>query len=326
MRSSTPTPDLSVVIGVYEGADHLADSLDGVLCQDGPRFEVILVNDGSGELVSTWLRELARRSPSVRLLEQDNQGLTSALIRGCAAARAPVIVRHDIGDRSLPGRFDALLAELEADSSAAMVSSHVRQLGPRGEHMTVVRRGGDSEENRTLLLTARQGPPHHGATAFRRSSYEQVGGYRRKFIFAQDADLWLRLAEVGSFACVQEILYECTYDLGGISATRRVAQSAFGEYAHACRSARLAGVDDPPAPHIAMEKMSRVARRTSRAAALHFVGACLTANGDPRGRSYLLRALGECPWRMRSWVRFASSVCLRSRSSDLRAERPTQRR
>ncbi|MGE0192621.1 MAG: glycosyltransferase family 2 protein [Planctomycetota bacterium] len=304
MQPVGATPDMSVVLGVYEGREQLAASFESVLTQRGPRFEVVVVNDGSGDETTAWLRDLARRDARVVLLEQANAGLTAALMRGCREARAPVIVRQDIGDRSLPGRFEALLDALHASSATVMASSWVRLLGPMGEPLVTVRRAADPEYNRRQLLEHLLGPPCHGATAFRRDAFEQVGGYRPRFLFAQDGDLWLRLAERGGFACVQRVLYEWVYDLAGISGTRQVAQAAFGEYAHACRAARLAGRPDPPPPSIDRAPTSEAERRAARAAALYFVGACLDARGDPRGRAYLRQAVASRPASVRTWLRW----------------------
>ncbi|MCA9316041.1 MAG: glycosyltransferase [Planctomycetes bacterium] len=308
MHCLTNTPDASVVVGVYEGLDQLPASMDSVLTQAGPSFEVIVVNDGSGPASSAWLRDLAARDRRVRLIEQDNAGLTAALVRGCGEARAPIIIRQDVGDRSAPGRFQALLEAIHASTAIAMVSSWVRHLGPRGEPLVTVRRGIDPEENRRRLLEHREGPPCHGATAFRRDAFEQAGGYRAKFLYAQDSDLWLRLAELGGFACVQRVLYECTFELEGISATRQALQVAFGEYAHACRAARLAGADDPPPPEVESRPATAEERRHARAAALYYVGACLDARADVRGRGYLRRAIGAQPSRLRTWARWMWSM------------------
>ena len=39
--------------------------------------------------------------------------------------------------------------------------------------------------------------PHHGSAMFRREAYVAAGGYRKAFRFAQDLDLWIRMARLG---------------------------------------------------------------------------------------------------------------------------------
>ncbi len=312
-------PRLSVVMSVRDGGAGVRVSIESVLRQDGTDFELIIVNDGSGREVSEMLRALATKDHRIRLVEQPNQGLTLSLIRGCALARAPIIVRQDAGDRSLPGRFGAILAEFERYPAAAIVSSWCDMVGPGGEHLFTTKRGADPEANRRALLHDRLGPPCHPATAFRRSAYEMVGGYRPQFVFAQDADLWLRLAEQGTFACIQETLYEATMHLNGISATRATAQRLFGEYAHACRAARLRGDADPPPPSGMLTASSPLDHRRARAKATYFIGSCLYARGDVRGRPYLAEA-----WRLRPWDLRPALKSLLGRSRSKRRAKGSQ--
>ena len=48
---------------------------------------------------------LRARDDRVRIIHQENTGLTRALIRGCAAANGEFIARQDAGDLSLRGKI-----------------------------------------------------------------------------------------------------------------------------------------------------------------------------------------------------------------------------
>ncbi|MGH9760030.1 MAG: glycosyltransferase family 2 protein [Blastocatellia bacterium] len=92
--------DISVVMSVYNGEDHLAESVDSILDQKGVSLEFIVVDDGSTDKSGEILADYSRRDSSVRVLSRENQGLTRALIAGCAAARGKYIARQDVGDIS----------------------------------------------------------------------------------------------------------------------------------------------------------------------------------------------------------------------------------
>src|SRR5882672_1702517 len=100
------TPLVSVVTSTYNGASYLENSLQSVLDQTGVQFELIVVDDGSTDGSAEILARLAGKDSRLRLLRQKNQGLTRALIRGCAEARGTYIARHDSDDLSLPGRLE----------------------------------------------------------------------------------------------------------------------------------------------------------------------------------------------------------------------------
>src|SRR4051812_15394116 len=99
------SPTISVVMSVYNGAATLTATLESILSQSDSDFEVVVVDDGSTDATAEILRRTAAADQRLRVLRQENRGLTAALIVGCQTARAPIIARHDCGDRSLPGRL-----------------------------------------------------------------------------------------------------------------------------------------------------------------------------------------------------------------------------
>jgi glycosyltransferase involved in cell wall biosynthesis len=80
-------PDISVVMGVYNGADRLRETMESVLSQEGVSLEFIVIDDGSTDGSALVLDNYACHDARVRILHQENQGLTRALIKGCEAAR-----------------------------------------------------------------------------------------------------------------------------------------------------------------------------------------------------------------------------------------------
>ena len=91
-------PSVSVIMSVYNGANHLVKSVESILVQEGVDFEFIIVNDGSTDESGEILEAFARRDNRIRVIEQENTGLTKALIRGCKEARGKYIARQDVDD------------------------------------------------------------------------------------------------------------------------------------------------------------------------------------------------------------------------------------
>ena len=121
----TTIPKVSVVMSVYNGAEHLAETLDSVLQQEDCDFEFIVVNDGSTDGTAKVLDKYASLDSRLRVFHQENTGLTKALIKGCSEARGEFIARQDAGDISLPGRLkqqrDFLMSHPEAVMCACAV-------------------------------------------------------------------------------------------------------------------------------------------------------------------------------------------------------------
>src|SRR5436309_3301433 len=179
----TDTPDISVVMSVYNGAAHLRKTVDSILSQEAVELELIVVNDGSVDETGKILDEYSNHDCRVRVIHQENRGLTRALIAGCASAKGKYIARQDLGDISVPGRLLKQLNCIEHNIDCAFVSCGTRFIGPEGEHLYDVKDEAPGEMASLLTLDLRyiRGPSHHGSTFFSRDRYERVGGYRPEF-------------------------------------------------------------------------------------------------------------------------------------------------
>lgn len=300
-NGAVSAPVVSVVVSVYQCAATLERSLDSVLAQDLRELELIVVDDGSSDGSAARLDALAARDARVRVLRQDNRGLTAALVRGCAAARGAFIARHDADDLSLPGRLSRQAARLREDPGLAFVSCWSQVLGPRDELLLELRRPVARAAAERALTQAREGPPGHGSVIFRADAYRRVGGYREAFRYAQDWDLWLRLVEAGGLAYEPAFLYAFRVDEGSLSAARRSQQQRLADLARACREARARGASEAPllAEAARVSAEAPPARSARDPGHTYFIGKCLLDRCDPRCVPYLVRARRERPWALR---------------------------
>src|SRR5262245_31636274 len=106
------TPEVSVVMSVYNGASHLAATIDSILSQEEVELEFIVVNDGSTDGSGDILDRYALQDGRVRVTHQGRAGLTRALIAGCEIAKGKFIARQDAGDFSFPSRLKSQAAVL----------------------------------------------------------------------------------------------------------------------------------------------------------------------------------------------------------------------
>jgi len=324
-------PTVSVVMGVYNDAERVGASVRGILAQTFRDFELVVVDDGSTDGTREVLDRLAITDPRVVLLSKPNGGLTKALIAGCTMARGEFIARQDSDDYSLPTRLEKLVALLSTNASLGFVSSGTEYVGPADEYLFSITRTTDPQIATQRLLFDREGPPAHGSVMFRRTLYEQVGGYRPQFYYSQDSDLWLRMAEVSQIGYVDEVLYRHRKESGSISGARRSVQSQFAGIAHACRATRLAGRSEAELLDEARQLcdatiesigMQRADSEPDRHAINYMIGSQLAQNGDPRARAYLLRVLKTRPTHARAWIRLIQATFWRLMS--LRTKRGPQ--
>ncbi|HEX3583839.1 MAG TPA: glycosyltransferase family 2 protein, partial [Thermoanaerobaculia bacterium] len=291
-------PAVSVVMGVYNGAARLRETLDSILAQRDVAFEVVVVDDGSTDGTAAILDA----TKGLRVIRQQNEGLTRSLITGCRAARAPFIARHDCGDRSHPDRLRKQLDLMTSAGDIVVVSCATQYVGPEGEKLYVVSSEG-ADVQRSLLhdgVDAIRGLTHHGTAMFRRDVYFDAGEYRPEFRFAQDLDLWLRMAQRGRIAFVPEVLYEARFEANAISGLHREQQVESARIAIALRDAPAA--DQAALLRRASEiSPARKAGDRSKADGLYFLAMALKKSAHGRWRRYAWEAVRNNPLHFRAW-------------------------
>jgi glycosyltransferase involved in cell wall biosynthesis len=302
-------PDVSVVMSVYNGAAHLRQTIDSILGQEGMSLEFIIVNDGSTDQSPRILDEYAERDGRVRIIHQENQGLTRALMAGCAAAKGQYIARQDVGDVSYPDRLRRQVDRIQQTQDIVLVSCGTRFVGPDSEYLYDSVQDEESAQAALLTLDLDQicGPSHHGSTLFSRAHYERVGGYRQAFFFAQDLDLWIRLAEQGRYVVLPEVLYQASITVGAISGLYRKEQIATAAEILESASRRRNGLCDATVLERAAQirpVATRAAGRRDRAKALYFIGVCLKKQDNRRASDYFKQALQAYPLHLKSAFRF----------------------
>lgn len=115
--SNLLTPDVSVVVPIYnevESLPHLIDAIASSLSNSGLSYEIILVDDGSQDGSSELLKEQAKIRSDLRVvLLRRNYGQTAAMSAGFNYARGRVVVTLDGDLQNDPADIPRLMAKLE---------------------------------------------------------------------------------------------------------------------------------------------------------------------------------------------------------------------
>ena len=107
---------VSVVIPVYneqEVLPHLFVALPPVLERIGDDYEILLVDDGSRDLSSAWIRDRAARDPRIKLIRfSRNFGQQAAMTAGLDVAQGDVVVVMDADLQDPPELLEPMLAKI----------------------------------------------------------------------------------------------------------------------------------------------------------------------------------------------------------------------
>ncbi|MCR9086171.1 MAG: glycosyltransferase family 2 protein [Rhodobacteraceae bacterium] len=196
---------VSVILPAFNAADTLDRTLSSVRAQLHEDLEIIIVDDGSTDGTPDVARRHAGQDTRVRVLSQANSGVASARNNGIAAATSTWVAPIDADDVWHPRTIDRLLKAADtAPVPVAFVYTWSRRIDA-DDHL--IDDLGQPRYARNVLpaLLALNFIRNASATLLNREQVLRVGGYDTAFQAAhaqgaEDIDLYLRLARIGSVA------------------------------------------------------------------------------------------------------------------------------
>jgi cellulose synthase/poly-beta-1,6-N-acetylglucosamine synthase-like glycosyltransferase len=196
----------SIVIPLYNKAPYIAGTIEAVLAQTLTDFELIVVDDGSSdggaELVA------AMTDQRLRLVRQDNAGVSVARNRGIAQARGEWVVLLDADDWHHPRFLASLVAAQNACPQADAVATQFMSLPDKEDNWPPRWPDMGDRPNVELItdLPTRwmKGPTLcTGSVAIRTVRLQQMQPcFPTGESQGEDIDLWFRIAEKTPIALV----------------------------------------------------------------------------------------------------------------------------
>jgi glycosyltransferase involved in cell wall biosynthesis len=183
---------ISVLTTSYNAGNYLSEAIQSLLLQSFGDFEVILVDNGStdGSIEHANVRDVRIRL--IRL--EDNIGRTPALALALNEAQGTYIAILDADDIAKPDRFLVQEQFLRKNLEVQLVGTGVEFIDWEGRGLSdrncyVGEVSHDDLAERNLFFNS--------SVMFRRHTAVELGGYDSQFEYAQDYDLFVRLATAG---------------------------------------------------------------------------------------------------------------------------------
>ncbi len=218
-------PAVSILLPVRDAAPWLPAALASLARQRFGDWEIVAVDDGSSDDSGILLERAAERlgRDRVRVIHTAAAGLPAALNTALAHARGALVARHDADDLSHRDRLLLQHAYLGAHPAIDVLGTRLRMFPSactgQGMRRWVAWHNALLTHEAMMADLLIDSPCAHGTTMLRRAALERVGGWNERG-WAEDLDLWVRLAAAGArFAKLPRVLYAWRQHAG--SATRR---------------------------------------------------------------------------------------------------------
>ncbi len=214
----------SVVIPAYHAERFIQRSICSVLNQTFSDFEVIVINDGSKDGTSQKAREMT--DERVRVIDQENGGVSVARNTGILNAKGDYICFLDADDEFLPDHL-SILAEAIGEYvergffatrfCLSMIEDNDKVVSPEVSGKTVF------YENVVEVLFQNSELIWTGCVCIRRDMFDRYGMFEPGVKLGEDTDMWRRVYLREGAVCVDRVTVKRNRD--GSEATRQYTRS-----------------------------------------------------------------------------------------------------
>ena len=174
---------VSVIVPVYNQGEFLAEALDSVLQQTYPKWECVIVNDGSTDNSGEVAKGYVNKDDRFKYLYQDNSGVAAARNNGIRHSDAFFILPLDGDDVLCPSYLEKAVNRFLLHPETTLVYGKTEFLGDRSGGWNLPEYSWDSFIWSNCIVNC---------AMYKRSDFEKTKGYQDN-ILLEDWDFWLTL-------------------------------------------------------------------------------------------------------------------------------------
>ena len=179
------TPKVSVYITNFNYGKYLKESIESVLSQSYKDFELIIIDDGSSDNSKDILASY-ENNPNIKIIYQNNKGLTISNNIALKLSRGEFIIRLDADDYFHKDGLKNLLTGFDSEK-IGMVFGDWYEIDEFGDIIDRKKRHNFKKD-----VTLYDQPAHGACTMFRKSCLLKINGYDESITRQDGYELWLR--------------------------------------------------------------------------------------------------------------------------------------
>jgi GT2 family glycosyltransferase len=196
--STQASPFISVVIPTFNRLELLKETVESVRGQTFRDFEIIVVNDGSSDGTEEWLDA----QEDIRHIDQPNSGIAASRNKGAAVARGGWLAFVDHDDLWARDKLQIQADFVKDNPDVGLVAARHVRIGKKYE---------ETRRNRWIkgdlfVKVFSESFIHTSSVLMRREVFEEIHGFPTVYRFADEFDVWLKIAAAHPIAYVDDPL------------------------------------------------------------------------------------------------------------------------
>ncbi|GAB6137387.1 glycosyltransferase family 2 protein [Halanaerobaculum tunisiense] len=185
----------SVVIPLYNKEKHIKRAIDSVLNQSHQNFEIIVVDDGSTDDGATKVKEY--NDDRVKLIQQDNQGVSVARNRGIKEAKYELIGFLDADDEwkndFLKEIVELRKNHLDMGAYATAYEFYKDDNSIKRAKYSNLQEGFKGKVDNYFKYTLKNSLISASSVVISRKIFDEVGYFDINLTHGEDLDMWFRI-------------------------------------------------------------------------------------------------------------------------------------
>ena len=187
------SPFVSVVVPAYNAAEFLEATMQSVLDQSYPHWEMLVVDDGSSDRTPQVVQQKAAEDSRIRLISQRNQGVSVARNVGVSQAKGDIVAFLDADDRWMPDKLATHVEFMQTHPEASASFARAELINFDG---TTAHRTTNNFSKRVAVQSILYTNPTITTSniVIYKSVFEALGGFDESMGHDEDVELLFRLA------------------------------------------------------------------------------------------------------------------------------------
>jgi glycosyltransferase involved in cell wall biosynthesis len=198
-------PTVSIILPIYNQESFIAETLDSILNQTYPNFEVIIVDDGSTDNTAKVIREYEARDNRIKAYFHSNTGRANATNTAFTFATGDLCALIDADDLMMPNRLERQVKYLTENKEINAVSCNCYYINEHGKSQgTQIYPKLKSIED--CKKAANNGLPMCAITGImiHKTAYLDAGGLDNMFWPCDDIEFTARFLDKGYYLIIMD--------------------------------------------------------------------------------------------------------------------------